>query len=345
MIKSKISAVSEIHRGMSFGYMAQSGFYATPEAEESVDKMSEMGVTWVALMVSVLQETFASTRLYQDFVYTVSDGELESIIARFHAKGIRVMLKPMVECHDSVWRGHINFPDGDEQIQGLVTPYWDRWFSSLRQSLLHYARIAQKRGCEMFCLGCELYGAEQSKHNERWDAVIEDVRSVYSGALCYDAQPQTLMDTATPPKWMRALDAVCVSYYTSASSGPGASVEEMIETLRPTVARLRRASENLGGLPIIFGETGCRSVEGGAINPAEYRNSGAYAPDEQANFLEAMCRLFWNERWWRGFYWWKWDEQQIRPHYFADPTGDTGFTLQGKSAESTMRKWFLSAAE
>lgn len=113
----------------------------------------------------------------------------------------------------------------------------------------------------------------------------------------------------------------------------------MVETLRPTVAALRAVAEKLG-VPLLFGETGCRSVHGGAVNPGEYRNAGRYSPEEQANFLEAMCVLFWDEPWWLGFYWWKWDEQQPRPQYATDTAGDTGFVLEGKPAADVLRTWF-----
>ncbi len=325
---------------MSFGFMAQRGYYSSAEARAQVSRMAEIGIDSVAVMVSVMQETFFSTTLYQDFAFTASDGELEGIIGLIHKNGIRVMLKPMVECHDSSWRGNINFPLDNQQIQGRVTDYWGRWFESFHRSVIHYARLAERTDCEFYCIGCELFGAEQAVHNASWHPVIEGVREVYSGSVCYDAQPPTLLDATEPPEWMRGLDSVCISYYTPAAERPGAGVEEMIDHLRPTVARLRSVSENLG-LPVIFGETGCRSMRGAAMNPPEFRTSGAYAPDEQSNFFEALCTLFWDEGWWDGFYWWKWDEHQVRPNYRSDPAGDTGFTIQGKPVEQVMKKWFL----
>ncbi|MFA6286700.1 MAG: hypothetical protein WC661_04880 [Opitutaceae bacterium] len=342
--QSRFPALRELHKGMNFGYLAKRGYFGTPEAFAQVDRMAELGITWVALMASVMQDTFSSTRLYQDFEFTPADHELEAIIARFRARGIKVMLKPMVECHDSAWRGGINFPDGDQQIQGRTVNYWEPWFESLRLSVAHYGRLAERTGCEAYCIGCELYAAEQARNNARWAKVVATAREVYSGPVVYDAQPPTLLELAEPPAWLNTLDAVCISYYSAAADKPGATVEEMVAKLRPTVAILRRASEKLGGLPVIFGETGCRSVAGAAMAPSEYRTSGAYAPQEQSNFLEAMCTLFWEEPWWLGLYWWKWDEQQNRPHYHTDPAGDCGFTLAGKPAAEVMKRWFTRSA-
>lgn len=325
---------------MSFGYLAKRGYYASNAALKEVDSMAAIGVDSVALMVSVMQDTFHSTTLYQDFEFTVSDQELIRIIERLHEKGIRVMLKPMVECHDSSWRGNINFPDDNQQIQGRVTNYWNPWFESLQRSVEHYARIAESTACEFYCIGCELYGAEQAIHNQRWSRIIDATRAIFTGQICYDAQPPTLLDLPEPPQWMCQLDTICLSYYTNAAARAGATTQEMIEHMRPTVAKLRSVSRQLG-LPIIFGETGCRSMEGAAINPAEYRTSGAYSGEEQSRFLEAMCTVFWEEPWWGGFYWWKWDEQQHRPHYHLHPEGDTGFSLKGKPAADIFKKWSI----
>ncbi len=327
-----------IHRGMSFGYLAKRGYYASSEGLAQPARMAEMGVTSVALMASVMQDSYSSTRLYQDFEFTPSDHELEHIIDLFHGHGISVMLKPMVECHDSAWRGSITFPDNNQQIQGRRTDYWDPWFESLRRSVAHYGQLAQRTGCEHYCIGCELFAAEQPVHDHRWTPVVEEARSVFSGPICYDAMPQTL-DLPEVPAWFRSLDSICVSYYLSASDRPGATLDEMLERLRPSVAHLRSVSEKVGR-PIVFGETGCRSVQGAAIVPSEYRTAGPYDPEEQARYADAMCQLFWPEPWWGGFYWWKWDEQQDRPHFRQDPTGDTGWTVQGKPAGEILEQWF-----
>ena len=42
--------------------------------------------------------------------------------------------------------------------------------------------------------------------------------------------------------------------------------------------------------------------------------------------------------WWAGFQYWKWEEQQNRPHYHK-ANGDTGFTIHGKPAEAVLTKW------
>ena len=68
-----------------------------------------------------------------------------------------------------------------------------------------------------------------------------------------------------------------------------------------------------------------------------------YDGEEQANYMEASFRTVWEVPQWMGFFWWKWDETQYRPHYHTEPGVDKGFTIQGKPAEAVMRKWLEKA--
>ena len=76
------------------------------------------------------------------------------------------------------------------------------------------------------------------------------------------------------------------------------------------------------------------------MTPSGWTPDGKFDEDEQANYLEAVLQTFWEEPWWYGLYWWKWDEQNDRPHFRTDPAGDKGFTVSGKRAQAVMREWF-----
>ncbi len=321
--------------GMSFGFLAKNGYYSTEHALAQIDRMAALNVRWVALMATIMQDSYSATRMYRDFEYTPSDDELARIIEIFHDRGIRVMLKPIIECHDSVWRGMINFPENHQQIQGITTDYWGDWFKSNTAMLLHYGRLAERYGVEIMSAGCEMLGTQ--KQSQRWSQAIKELRTVYHGAVTYNAdQPHPGQECED---WYKHLDIIGYSFYDKAADAPGASVEVMIEYLQRSVARLRNIASKIGK-PIFFAECGCRSVAGGAVTTSQYQNSGPYDGHEQARYLEAVIRAFSPEPWWRGLYWWKWDEQQRRPQYEIDPTGNTGFTLDGKPAADTMKKMY-----
>lgn len=327
-------ALNELHRGMSIGYQARAGYYAR-EGLAQVEQMAAMNIRWVALQINVMQDTFYSTRLYQDFEFTPKDYEVEAFIEKCHKHGIRVMLKPMVECHDSAWRGQIRFPDNDEQIQGVRVDYWSRWFKSLTDSLLHYGSLAERTGCEMLCVGCELDGTQH--RSDDWRRTIARVREIYSGPLTYDPTHRALK-AEIPCDWFDALDMLGLSFYFPAADKAKATVEEMVAFLQPRVQQMEALHQRFNK-PIVFVETGTRSMVGGGAEH-DYRLTRSYDGQEQANYTEAVLAAFWDKPWWRGQYVWKWDEQQDRPQYRVDPAGDTGFTVIGKPAADVLSRWY-----
>ncbi|MGH8776739.1 MAG: glycoside hydrolase family 113 [Jiangellaceae bacterium] len=331
-------ALRDLHRGVNFGFLARPGYFDSDEARRQVDRMPDMGVRWVALMVTVMQDSFASTRLYQDFDLTPTDHEVEKIIDHIHDRGMHVLLKPVIECHDSAHRARITFPEHDRDIADRETFYWDQWFASLRSSLRHYAGVAQRSGCELLSLGSELQGTDEQ--TRRWATTVRQVREWYDGPLTYQVNEYWRVRNETHA-WLRDLDLLSFSFYYPAarSRRTGESVEGMRAVLEPQVSLLRDLATTYD-LAILFNEVGCRSLAGAAVDPGNYRPEGAYDGDEQARYAEAVLSSFWDEPWWRGMYWWKWEEQQDRPQYRTDPAGDTGFTVDGKPAADVLRRWY-----
>jgi hypothetical protein len=319
-------------RGVNFGYLAKAGYYGTKQAELEVDRMAEAGVEWVSLMVMLMQETFYSTRIYRDFTWTPSDTDLEKIIRRFQKRGIRVLLKPVIDCLDSTWRGHIAFPENEQQIQGVVTDYWSRWFESNREAMTCYARLCNKWGVEALTVGQELMGVDHQ--TLRWLETVAAVRDVYTGWTCTNAIMG--QSHAAFVGWAKTLDAIGYSNYVNVPIDKP-TVAEVQETVVKTIGDWRTIHE-LTGNPIYWAEFGCRSVEKGTRASHEYRNDGAYDGELQANYLQGFLSAFKGQPWWSGFQYWKWEEQQNRPHYHK-PEGDTGFTIHGKPAEAVLTEW------
>lgn len=330
-----MSSEIPFQRGMSYGYRALRGDYTPERVARDAAEMASWGIDSVALHVHIAQETFASTRVFSDFRVTPSDEELVEAIKEFRRNGIRVMLKPMVESQDSAWQGSIRFPDdGNEQIAGHQTQYWQLWFASFTAALRHYARLATSAGAEIFCVGCELVGTMDQ--NELWVRAIAAVREEFAGVITYNTDHSALN---TPREWFSSLDLLSISYYVSVATAPGATIEQMVEHLAPHADELEKQAERLG-IPVIFGEIGARSRVGTAMLPWDYQTVAPYSGTEQADFLAAIFESFWQRPWWRGLYWWKWEERQVRPQYLDDPAGDKGFTLEGKPGKDTMTEWY-----
>jgi hypothetical protein len=328
-----------VHRGMSFGFYARNTYYGTATARLEVDRMASLGIDWVCVIVTVFQDTFASTRQYRDFQMTPADDELRDIIDYIHERGMKVQLRPMLECWDGSQRIHIRFPDEPQIIPGKPITHWENWFGGLEERTLHYARLAARGGCEAYGLDSEL---DYTVHRvAEWKRVVQAARSVFSGHLTtsHTARVNFLRELERADHWFYDLDSLGTSMYRPVADGPGATLDQMVERLQWSVKQHRQIAQALGK-PFYFGECGCCSTAGATARPAGWDNPGGYDGREQARYLEAVLTAYWDEPWWMGLYWWKWDEQNDRPHFRDDERGDKGFTIWGKPAAQTIKTWY-----
>lgn len=99
---------------------------------------------------------------------------------RQQEKGIRVGLKPTVNCKDGTWRAYISFFEHDVPCE----PKWENWFASYVEFQTHYARIAEEEQCDIFIAGCEMVMTE---HREKqWREVIASICREYHGLVSYN---------------------------------------------------------------------------------------------------------------------------------------------------------------
>ena len=329
----------EIHRGVTLGFCARNGYFETDAARTEVDRMAELGVRWVCLVATVMQETATSPRQFRDFTDTPSDYELLEIIDYIHGKGMKTHLRPMIECYDGHGRTQVWFPHDAERIPGRRSTAMGQWFAGMRARTRHYAKLASKARCAMYGLDSEL---DRFVHlNREWREVVEVAREHFAGPVtsCHTHMVNFVAELKKDDHWFRDLDVLGTSFYHASAKEHGASVERRVEFLKPKV-ELYREMAGLLGKPIMFGEMGCTSSYAGGTKPSAWSGDGGYEPTEQADHLEAVLRSFWDEPWWAGFYWWKWDEQNVRPQFQTDPKGDKGFTVWGKPAAAVMKAWF-----
>lgn len=327
------------HLGVTFGFRAKAGFFSSEEAKEKARAIAASGTDWVVLVVTVFQDTYCSTSQFRHFTLTPNDSEVVEIINYLHSLGLKVQLRPMLETLDGCGRLQIWFPMDDEngnRIPGTSHTYAKKWFSSMTERSVFYAKLAEETKCEMFCLDSEL---DRIVHfNAEWKNVVRSVREVYSGCVtsCHTTHMR-LIDyervLSNKDHWFYDLDVLSLSCYHKAATHPDSTLEEMKENYKSQLERFRGIYE-LYQKPILFGECGCTSIKGGAMNAAGWEcDESVYDEEEQANYLEAVLETFAPEPWWYGIYWWKWDEHVPRrnPH--------KGFIIEGKKACEIYKKW------
>lgn len=317
-------------KGYTYGYVAKKGLYNSEEGIYSQNALVETGVNWVCLAFPVNQKTYSSTEIYFDYRHNVTDLEIIETVKRFHEKGIKVCLKPMINCSDGVWRALINFPDNAMMGEDR---YWKQWFEFYQAFLEHYAQIAEYTGCEMFCLGCEMLGTERKE--AYWRETIAKVRALYNGKLVYNTN-HGKEDVA---QWYDAIDYLGTSAYFPVESAPGASLEEMKKEWEKVTEKLGQFCKKYGK-KLIFMEIGCRSALGCAQMPWDFvHKEFPYSEEEQANFYESALSVMSKQDWFAGFFWWDWSTTIYKTR--EEASKDLGFNIHLKKAEDVIKKWYL----
>lgn len=346
--------------GTNFGFMSKRGYYLREDVKKQPELMREAGINWTTLNMNFCQERYFDQKHFLDFEFSSGEYELSETVRRLHDNGIRVLFKPCLTCLDGVQMGKISFPGAgtSSQIVGVNVNYWDKWFQSFTEAIKYFADFAEKVGIDAMILGAEYSGTEEQ--NDYWVKVIEAARQYYSNPVTYETTGGILSKYHTD--WLKELDFLSISYYPRAckpnisSDGvnmnsvynptvrenPSKTVDEMVDFMKNVAGAqnvIRDFSRKFDNMPVAMTECGTRSAHGCIMQPFNFLWDTYYDGQEQADYMEACFRTFWDMPEWMGLFWWKWDETQDRPHYKGDPNGDKGFTVQGKPAETVMRKW------
>ena len=304
--------------GMTWGWVGRRGTWTGPEAERSMDLMtSRLGVTWTAITFAALQDTAQSTTIRWGDEPTVTDDEVRSAIQAAKARGLHVVLKPVVNVANGTWRAHIDFFERD--VPG--EPTWAEWFEAYTQFVVHHARIAADEGVEMLCIGCEM--VQSDRREAQWRALVAAVRAVYGGLLTYNCDKYQ-EDRLT---WWDAVDVMSSSGYY-----PIDEWETQLDRIGGAVAR--------AGKPFFFMEAGCPSRTGSAARPNDWALPGSPSGEEQAAWYRAAFDACGRRSWVRGFMLWDWP---ARLYDEADAATSDDYCVFGKPAEAVVRKAYQTA--
>lgn len=312
-------------KGMTYGWNERRGAYRTPEAVSSLQKLRGTGSEWIALSFYTYQETIHSTSISFDYGHTMTDRDIEYSVKKAKDLGLKVCLKPVVNSRDGIWRARIGFPEEAKQ-------YWERWFNSYTNFILHYAELAEELECEMFCIGCEMVNAESQ--TELWETLIKKVRDVYSGPLVYNANH----GKEEGVDWFDKVDFLGTSAYYPVADKAGESEETMVENWRNVKGRIKALHDRFRK-PILFMEIGCRSAAGCATMPWDFEHTDLpFDEEEQARFYSSVMKVFWDEPWFAGFFWWDWS---TKLYPLEEAKSNRGFDIYGKKAEQVLKEWYL----
>lgn len=317
-------------KGFTYGFCAERGDYRKPEALDSMIKLKNTTASeWIALSFWTWQDHFYSTDIHYDYGFTVTDRDIEAAVRNAHDMGLRVCLKPVVNLKDGAWRARVDFPE----IESLDDrdSYWNKWFKSYTDFMCHYAELAEELQCEMLCIGCEMVGTE--KKIQHWSKLIDKIRTIYSGPLIYNANH----GSEDGVEWFDLVDIIGTSAYYPVTNKTDKSETTMIKNWEIIKERILRLHQRFNK-PVIFMEIGCRSAEGCSSMPWDYLHTDLpFDEDEQAAFYSSVMKVFWDEPWFSGFFWWDW---MIDLYDIEDAKKDRGFNVYGKKAGKILKDWY-----
>lgn len=304
-------------KGFTYGWMARKGDFEKSEAKESMRLLKERTDTETAIIsLAALQDTAHSTDIDYKGEHMVSDEELVDMIRYAQSLGMDVILKPTVNCHDGTWRAHINFFDIDVPCE----PKWRDWFKSYTNYQLHYAKIAQATGCTMFIFGCEMVQTE--RRDNEWRKLIEEVRSVYNGAITYNTDKYQEGNV----KWWDAVDVISSSGYY-----PINDWENQLDRIEKIIKPYNK--------PFFFAEAGCPSRSNSPFVPNDWGLEGETDMQAQVDFYKAMFDKTRERDWMQGFGLWDW---KAILYSESEAESNDDYAVYGKPAEKVIKEFYQS---
>ncbi|HET6203206.1 MAG TPA: hypothetical protein VFI25_10445 [Planctomycetota bacterium] len=311
--------LDEVHRGIVLGmHSKERGFDYGPALAEIAD----LGANWVSLSFVGLLDSVEATTIDRSSPRTPSDGDLVATIRKAKAKNLRVLVFPIVLLRSP----------GPDDWRGVLKPRdLAEWFRSLREFVLHYARIARDEGAEALSIGSEY--CLQEKETESWRRIIRATREVYPGLLTYSAN----WDHYDVPQFWDELDFVGMSSYHRLSDSKDPSVSEMAkkwEGVRDEV--VNRFAKKIGK-KVAFTEVGYPSLDDGNEYPWNYLMKNAIDLEEQADCYRAFAAVWPRQEWLAGAYFYEW--------WGEGGPEDRSYTPRGKPAEKVLRDYFKRLAE
>lgn len=253
-------------------------------------------------------------------------GETEAGITQYvtvlQSEDIQIMLKPQLW----VWRGEFT---GFIEMENEEN--WQVLEKSYAAFILEYAKLADKLGIEILCIGTELERFIEARPSY-WKALILQIKKVYHGKLTYAANWNEYLKT---PFW-DDLDYIGIDAYFPVDSQQTATKEAS------KMAWQKYKNEMLDfavkyNRQILFTEYGYRSIDYAGRAPWTVDKIDKQVNLEAQKVLtEVLFEQFWNEKWFAGGFVWKWFHQ----HENAGGLNDNRFSPQNKPAESVIKTYY-----
>ena len=273
-------------------------------------------VNTITFAFAAVQEHCYSTEIIWQGSHMPIEEELAELIAYSKSKGLKVILKPMLNVSDGYWRAYIRFFDEDVPCE----PKWSDWFRNYNNYILHYGEICEKYNVDTLIIGCEMVGTDHRE--DEWRSLVNKLRKIYGGKLTYNCDKYQEHNV----KWWDVLD-----YISSSGYYPIGSMKKEFHRIEEVVKKYNK--------PFFFAEAGCPSVQGAGKSPNDWSVTinGDSSEEEQYNFYNEILKESLNKDFILGFCFWDWPMKSPKS---ADEKITKQYSIKFKLAESLISNYF-----
>jgi hypothetical protein len=323
--QSALPPVNSFQTGMTeAGYKPT--VFSSPAVDNSMRALRQNGVRWLSIQTAWYQPTDDSTEIAPSPTMTPTDASIVHLIKLSHRLGMRVFMDPFV-----------NASSGNAWQADFHPPSWSAWFKAYDRAIVHYARLSQQNGVDLFAIGDENDSSDMNPAlYAEYRTLIQQVRAVYHGKVTYGSDwPDYQKVTFWP-----LLDVVGIDAYFSLATGTGDPPTANLAAAWNRTANTIQSWRTKAGRhqPVIITELGYPSEVGAAQKPA------FWVPDKptdltiQTRLYQATFQSIYRRPWLQGIYWFWW----LNPSNTGWPGGpkDNGYGLQGKPALAVLRYYF-----
>jgi len=218
--------------------------FGSERSRRQMRHLRDVGFTWVAYAPEgeMLDVHAPGISWGQD------DATVRGALGDLVASGLRVMVMPRIES-PAFFSGEAAAWRGDVAMQGRME--WAAFHAAYESFTLHYARMAEAAGAELFCLGLE-YRRSTTAFPGFWRRLARHVRAVFSGRITYSANWYREAGEIT---FWDALDYVGVGAYFPLAGHAHPDVPELVRGWNGPAHRLEALARRTGR-PVLLTEIG-----------------------------------------------------------------------------------------
>ncbi|MEH2977095.1 glycoside hydrolase family 113 [Bacillus amyloliquefaciens] len=194
----------------------------------------------------------------------------------------------------------------------------EQWFSVWGQHLKNLAATCEENGVDGLYIASNLVHMES--FTDKWEALISEVRTVYTGKILY--RTNYWITASWAPDYVEAyenklnnalfglVDVIAIAAYFELTDNKSPSVDEFIDAIYsvPLYGRGQNIFDEIKAFhdkwdkPIFFGELGIPPYSNSPQQPHNaFGDLGEYNESIQSNWFEAWVRVFQTQEWWLGY--------------------------------------------